>query len=146
AALREERAHLLGYASYAHYRLDDAMAKTPQAVRSLLEQVWEPARRHAIADRDALQELVQAEGKNFKLAPWDWRYYAEKLRKLRCDIDEATIKPYLQLEQIIAGAFYAAKRLFGLSFEPCADVPVWHPEARVWKVGDAAGRQWRLVF
>ena len=146
AALREERAHLLGYASYAHYRLDDAMAKTPQAVRSLLEQVWEPARRHAIADRDALQELVQAAGKNFKLAPWDWRYYAEKLRKLRCDVDEATIKPYFQLEQIIDAAFYTANRLFGLSFERRDDIPVWHEDVRVWQVRDAQGRERGLFF
>jgi peptidyl-dipeptidase Dcp len=93
-ALRAERARLLGYASFAHYRLDDTMAKTPDAVRTLLERVWAPARRRALADRDALQALVQAEGKNFALAPWDWRHYAEKLRKARCDIDEATIKPY----------------------------------------------------
>jgi peptidyl-dipeptidase Dcp len=146
AALREERAALLGYASYAHYRLDDAMAKTPQAVRSLLEQVWEPARRHAIADRDALQELVQAEGKNFKLAPWDWRYYAEKLRKLRCDVDEATIKPYFQLERIIEAAFYTANRLFGLSFQQREDIPVWHEDVRVWQVRDAQGRERGLFF
>jgi len=146
AGLREERAYLLGYASYAHYRLDDAMAKTPQAVRSLLEQVWEPARRHAIADRDALQELVQAEGKNFKLAPWDWRYYAEKLRKLRCDVDEATIKPYFQLERIIEAAFYTANRLFGLSFQQREDIPVWHEDVRVWQVRDAQGRERGLFF
>src|SRR5262249_54591113 len=83
--LRAERARLLGYPSFAHYRLDDAMAKTPEAVRTLLEQVWAPARRSALEDSAALQSLVQAEGKNFKLAPWDWRYYAEKLRKARCD-------------------------------------------------------------
>jgi peptidyl-dipeptidase Dcp len=146
AALREERAHLLGYASYAHYRLDDAMAKTPQAVRALLEQVWEPARRHATADRDALQELVQAEGKNFKLAPWDWRYYSEKLRKLRCDVDEATIKPYFQLDRIIEAAFYTANRLFGLSFERRDDIPVWHEDVRVWQVRDAQGQERGLFF
>src|SRR5437016_6034789 len=80
---------MLGYPTFAHYRLDDAMAKTPEAVRALLDRVWAPARRHAMEDRDALQSLVQAEGGNFALAPWDWRYYAEKLRKARCDIDEA---------------------------------------------------------
>ena len=121
-ALRAERARLLGYETFAHYRLDDTMAKTPEAVRLLLDRVWAPARRRALADRDALQALLQAEGRNFALAPWDWPYYAEKLRKLRCDIDEATIKPYLQLEQIIEAAFYTAKCLFGLTFEPRADV------------------------
>jgi len=145
-ALREERARLLGYASFADYRLDDTMAKTPQAVRSLLDRVWAPARRRALADRDALQALVQAEGKNFALAPWDWRYYAEKLRKARCDIDEATIKPYLQLEQIIEAAFYTANRLFGLTFERRDDVPVWHEDVRVWEVRDRAGRHRGLFF
>jgi peptidyl-dipeptidase Dcp len=145
-ALREERARLLGYASFADYRLDDTMAKTPQAVRSLLDRVWAPARRAALADRDALQALVQAEGKNFALAPWDWRYYAEKLRKARCDIDEATIKPYLQLEQMIEAAFYTANRLFGLTFERRDDVPVWHEDVRVWEVRDRAGRHRGLFF
>src|SRR5580692_4963864 len=144
--LRAERAGLLGYDDFAHYRLDDAMAKTPDAVRHLLDTVWSPARARAEADRDALQELVQAEGKNFKLAPWDWRYYAEKLRKLRCDVDEATIKPYFQLERIIEAAFYTANRLFGLSFERRDDIPVWHEDVRVWQVRDAQGRDRGLFF
>jgi peptidyl-dipeptidase Dcp len=145
-ALRAERARLLGYPSFAHYRLEDTMAKTPEAVRALLDRVWSSARRRASADRDALQALLQAEGQNFTLAPWDWRYYAEKLRKVRCDIDEATIKPYFQLEQIIEAAFYTANRLFGLTFAPRSDVPVWHPEVRVWEVRDAAGRHRGLFF
>ena len=145
-ALRAERARLLGYATFAHYRLDDTMAKTPQAVRALLERVWAPGRRRALADRDDLQALVQAEGKNFALAPWDWRYYAEKLRKARCDIDEAAIKPYLKLERIIEAAFYTANRLFGLTFERRDGVPVWHDDVRVWEVRDAAGRHRGLFF
>jgi peptidyl-dipeptidase Dcp len=146
AALRAERARLLGYPSFAHYRLADAMAKTPQAVRALLDRVWAPARQHAMADRDALQALVQAEGKNFTLAPWDWRYYAEKLRKARCDVDEATIKPYFQLERIIDAAFYTANRLFGLTFEPCRGIPAWHDDVRAWEVRDAQGRHRGLFF
>jgi peptidyl-dipeptidase Dcp len=145
-ALRAERARLIGYSTFAHYRLDDAMAKTPEAVRALLDRVWLPARRHALADRDAMQALVQAEGGNFALAPWDWHYYAEKLRKARCDIDEAAIKPYFQLERIIAAAFYTAHRLFGLSFERREGVPVWHPDVRVWEVRDAQGRHRGLFF
>jgi peptidyl-dipeptidase Dcp len=133
-ALRAERARLLGYESFAHYRLDDAMAKTPQAVRGLLERVWAPARARALADRDAMQALAQAEGGNFELAAWDWRYYAEKLRKLRCDVDEAETKPYLQLHHIIEAAFYCAFKLFGLSFERRTDIPVWHPDVQVWEV------------
>jgi len=146
AALRAERARLIGYPSFAHYRLDDTLAKTPPAVRALLDRVWAPARSHALADRDALQALVQAEGKNFALAPWDWRYYAEKLRKARCDVDEATIKPYFQLEQMIEAAFYTANRLFGLSFERRRDVAGWHEDVRVWEVRDRAGRHRGLFF
>src|SRR6266511_912842 len=117
--------------------------RTPFA---LLDRVWAPARRRVLADRDALQALVQAEGKNFPLAPWDWRYYAEKLRKVRCDIDEATIKPYLQLERIIEAAFYTASRLFGLTFERRDDVPVWHEDVRAWEVRDSAGRHRGIFF
>jgi peptidyl-dipeptidase Dcp len=145
-ALRAERARLLGYPTFAHYRLDDAMAKTPEAVRALLDRVWAPARRHAMEDRDALQSLVQGEGGNFALAPWDWRYYAEKLRKARCDIDEATVKPYFLLERIIEAAFYTANRLFGLTFERRDGIPVWHQDVRVWEVRDAAGRHRGLFF
>ena len=132
--LRAERARLLGFADFAHYRLDDAMAKTPEAVRGLLDTVWTRARKKALADRDDLQTLVAESGGNFKLAPWDWRYYAEKLRQQRCDFDEAAVKPYFSLERMIEAAFYTAGRLFGLSFRPRRDVPVWHPDVRVWEV------------
>jgi Zn-dependent oligopeptidase len=99
--LRAERARLLGYADFAQYRLDDAMAKTPAAVRDLLQTVWAPARERALADCEALQALVQEEGGNFALAPWDWRYCAEKLRQRRCDFDEAAINPYLTLDRVV---------------------------------------------
>jgi peptidyl-dipeptidase Dcp len=145
-ALRAERAQLLGYPSFGHYRLADAMAKTPEAVRALLDTVWTPARRRALADRDAMQELVQAEGNNFALAAWDWRYYAEKLRKLTCDVDEATIKPYFQLDHMIEAAFYTANRLFGLTFERLSGIPVWHADVRVWEVRGADGRHRGLFF
>jgi len=139
-SLRAERARLLGYSNFADYRLADAMAKTPQAVRALLERVWKPARQRALADRDAMQALVQSEGGNFKLEAWDWRYYADKLRKARCNIDEATIKPYFQLDRIIEAAFYTANRLFGLTFAPAQDIAVWHADVRAWEVRDASGR------
>jgi peptidyl-dipeptidase Dcp len=144
--LRAERARLLGYDSFAQYRLADAMAKTPQAVRGLLDRVWAPARASALADRDALQALVQEEGGNFTLASWDWRYYAEKLRKRRCDVDEATIKPYFQLHHIIEAAFYTAYRLFGLSFERRKDVQGWHPDVQAWEVRGADGSHRGLFF
>jgi peptidyl-dipeptidase Dcp len=145
-ALRAERAKLLGYATFAHYRLDDAMAKTPEAVRSLLDRVWAPARKRALADRDAMQAMVQDEGGNFALAPWDWRYYAEKLRKAQFDLDETAIKPYLQLNHIIEAAFYTANRLFGLSFERRKDVVAWHPDVQAWEVRGADGSHRGLFF
>jgi peptidyl-dipeptidase Dcp len=144
--LRAERAGLLGYANFAGYRLDDSMAKTPEAVRGLLERVWTPARARAMADRDALQELAQAGGGNFALAPWDWRFYAEKLRKARFDVDQAEIAPYLSLDNMIAAAFDTAGRLFGLTFHEKHDVPVWHPDVRVWDVRGAGDRPVGLFF
>jgi peptidyl-dipeptidase Dcp len=122
------------------------MAKTPQAVRDLLERVWTPARARALADRDAMQELVRQEGGNFRLAPWDWRYYAEKLRKVRCDLDEATVKPYFQLHHIIEAAFYTAYKLFDLSFERRNDIPTWHPDVMTWEVRGADGRHVGVFF
>jgi peptidyl-dipeptidase Dcp len=138
--LRSERAKLLGFASFAHFRLDDAMAKAPEAVAELLDTVWQPARRKALAEREALQALIDAEGGGFRLAPWDWRYYAEKLRKARYDLDAAEIKPYLQLDRMIEAAFDTAQRLFGLSFHPRDDLPLYHPEVRAWEVRDRDGR------
>ena len=145
-ALRAERAQLLGYPTFAHFRLDDAMAKTPQAVRALLEQVWAAARRSAAEDGAALQDLIRAEGGNFQLAPWDWRFYAERLRKRRCDLDEATLMPYFQLDRIIEAAFYTAHRLFGLTFARRTDVPVWHEDVRVWEVRNAGDQHVGLFF
>jgi peptidyl-dipeptidase Dcp len=144
--LREESAGILGYPTYAAYRLEDSMAKTPEAVRSLLERVWKPARARALADRDELQALITEEGGNFKLAPWDWRYYAERLRQRRANFDDAAIKPYLALDHMIEAAFDCASRLFGLSFAERKDIPVWHPDVRVWEVKDAGGRQKALFY
>ncbi len=145
-ALRAERARLLGYDHFAQYRHADAMAKTPQAVRDLLERVWRPARARALADRDALQEIIRAEGGNFRLAAWDWRYYAEKLRKAKFDLDEAELKPYLALENMIAAAFDCAGKLFGLQFAPRTDIPVWHPDVRTWEVRAADGHHLGIFF
>jgi peptidyl-dipeptidase Dcp len=144
--LREESANLLGFPTFAAYRLEDSMAKTPQAVRGLLERVWKPARERALADRDALQALVTEEGGNFALAPWDWRYYAEKLRQRRANFDDAAIKPYLSLDHMIEAAFDCATRLFGLSFAERRDIPVWHPDVRVWEVTDSAGQHKALFY
>jgi peptidyl-dipeptidase Dcp len=144
-ALRAERARLLGFANFADYRLADQMAGTPAAARGLLDEVWRRARAKAAGEKDALQALVTKEGGNFALAPHDWRYYAEKLRKAKFDLDEAEIKPYLQLDKMIEAAFETARRLFGLTFTPVA-VPLYHPDARAWEVTDAQGRHLALFI
>jgi len=136
--LRAERAKLLGYETFADYRLDDQMAKTPQAARKLLDEVWVRARVKAAAERDALQKMIAEEGGNFALAPHDWRYYTEKLRKARYDLDEAEIKPYFQLDKMIDAAFETARRLFGLRFTPVS-LSLYHPDARAWDVKDKSG-------
>jgi peptidyl-dipeptidase Dcp len=133
-ALRAEKARLLGYKSYADYKLADSMAGTPEKARALLDQVWAPARRRALEERDALTALIAEEGGNFKLAPWDWRYYAEKLRARLYDFDEASLKPYFELNRMIEAAFFTAEKLFGLSFAERHDIPVYHPDVRVWEV------------
>ncbi len=145
-ALREEAAKIMGFPTYAAYRLEDSMAKTPEAVRSLLERVWKPARARALADRDALQALIAEEGGNFTLAPWDWRYYAEILRQRRANFDDAAIKPYLVLDHMIEAAFDCATRLFGITFSERKDVPVWHPDVRVWEVKGADGKHKALFY
>jgi len=139
-ALRAERAKLLGFPTFAHFKLSDMMAKTPEAVRQLLDQVWQPARARAEQEAGALQALVREEGGNFELAPWDWRYYAEKLRQREHAFDEAQIKPYLQLDKMIEAAFHTAGRLFGLQFKELHGLPVYHPDVRVFEVQDANGR------
>ncbi len=131
--LREERAKLLGYASFADFKLETEMAKTPGAVRDLLMSVWAPAKARAEADAAVLTQMMQDDGINDDLAPWDWRYYAEKRRKAEFDLDEAELKPYLQLDRMIEAAFACATRLFGLEFKPI-EVPLYHPDCRAWEV------------
>jgi len=133
-ALRAERAQLLGYENFAAFKLADSMAGTPAKARALLEEVWEPARKRALEERDALQELITRQGQNFRLAPWDWRYYAEKLRQEKYDFDAQQLQPYFQLSNLIEAAFFTAEKLFGLSFQERRDMPVYHPDVRVWEV------------
>ena len=133
-ALRAERAKLLGFKTAAHFALEFSMAKTPTNVRKLLMEVWGPARTRAGEERDQLQRCVQAEGSNFELAQWDWRYYAEKVRKTQFAVDDVKIKPYLQLDSVIAAAFDVAGKLFGLTFTERKDLPVYHPEVRIFEV------------
>jgi peptidyl-dipeptidase Dcp len=131
--LRAERAALLGYESFAAYKLETEMAKTPEAVRDLLMAVWEPAKAQAERDAARLTEMMQADGINGELEPWDWRYYAEKRRQVEHDLEEAALKPYLSLEGMIAAAFGCANRLFGLEFR-ALDVALYHPDCRAWEV------------
>ncbi len=132
-ALRAERADLLGYDSFADYKLETEMAGTPDAVRDLLMQVWTPAKAAAQADSVKLTAMLHADGVPGLLEPWDWRYYSEKRRQAEHDLDEAALKPYLQLDKLIEAAFDCANRLFGLEFEPF-DGPVYHPDVRLWNV------------
>ncbi|MEM6636602.1 MAG: M3 family metallopeptidase [Pseudomonadota bacterium] len=131
--LREERAKLLGYPNFAAFKLETEMAKTPGAVDDLLMKIWKPAKRQADAQEAHLTQLLRSDGINEDLAPWDWRYYAEKRRKAEHDLDEAELKLYLQLDKMIDAAFACAKRLFGLSFEPI-ERDWYHPDVRAWNV------------
>ena len=140
-ALRAELAQLLGYDSYAAYKLDDSMAKTPAAAQKLLEDVWAPGRKRAEEDAGALQELMP-EG---KVEAWDWRYYSEKLRMARYDFDETELKPYFELDKVIGAAFFTAERLFGVTFKLLDNVEVYHPDVRVWAV-ERAGKTIGLFY
>ncbi|MCK0169479.1 M3 family metallopeptidase [Aliiroseovarius sp. S1123] len=132
-ALREERAHLLGYDSFAAFKLETEMAGTPDRVRDLLMQVWEPARAAANKDAARMTQMLHADGHNGDLEPWDWHFYAERRREAEHDLDEAEIKPFLQLDRMIEASFNTANRLFGLEFAPL-DVTLYHPDARAWEV------------
>ena len=139
-ALRAEQARLLGYDSFAAYRLDDTMAKTPEAAAALLHAVWGPAKRKAAEERAELEAMARADGLNEPIAPWDWRYYAEKVRQAKYALDEASVKPYFVLDNIVQAAFDTAERLFGLRFIERRDCPVYHPDVRAYEVRDAADR------
>jgi len=138
-ALRAEQARLLGYEDFAAYRLDDSMAKTDAAVEHLLLQVWGPAKEKAREERAALAAAARADGLNEPIEAWDWRYYAEKVRHARYDLDEAEVKPYFVLDNMVQAAFDTAGRLFGLTFSARCDLPVYHPDVRVWEARDQAG-------
>lgn len=139
-SLREERAKLLGFQSFADYKLDDTMAKTPRAVRDLLDRIWAPALARASEERAAIQALVDAEGANFKVAGHDWRYYAERVRKQSYDLDQTTLRPYFQLDRMIDAAFHVAERLFGLRFVAQEGLDLYHPDVRAYDVQDRDGR------
>jgi peptidyl-dipeptidase Dcp len=132
--LRTEQARLLGYASYADYALVDRMAGSPAAVLQLLQRVWEPARAKARDEYAALQAQAAALGHSTELEPWDWRYYAEKVRQVRYDVDDAQVKPYFPLDRVAEAAFDCAHRLFGVRFVERPDLKAYHPDVRVYEV------------
>ena len=139
--LRAEKAALLGYESDAHYKLDDTMARTPGSVRSLLETVWEKASARATEEAAALAEFIIQEGHNHEVAPWDWRYYSERVRAARYEFSEEEVKPYLQLEKVIDAAFDTAKRLFGVTFRKHNDVNAYHPDVQCVEMLAADGKR-----
>ncbi len=135
--LRAEKASLLGYNTFAEFKLDDTMAKTPENVMQLLESVWEKARIRAGEEEADLADLIANEGKNHDVAPWDWRYYSEKVRAKKFDFDQSEVKPYLQLDNIIKAAFETATRLFGIHFKEQIGVKSYHPDVRIFEVLDS---------
>ncbi|HLO00619.1 MAG TPA: M3 family metallopeptidase [Pyrinomonadaceae bacterium] len=139
--LRAERAKLLGYATHAHWRLENAMAKTPENAMDLMMQVWKPAVARVHEEVADMQALADKEGAKIKIEPWDYRYYAEKVRTARYDLDQNEVKQYLQLEKLREGIFWVAGELFNFNFTPAANVPVVHPDVRVWEVTDKTTKQ-----
>ena len=140
--LRAERARLLGFETHAHWRLENSMARTPERAMQLMEAVWTPAVARVREEVADMQKIADAEGARIKIEPWDYRHYAEKVRKAKYDLDTNELKPYLQLDKLREGMFYVAGELFGMTFTalPEGSVPVYHPDVRVWRVDDKAGK------
>ena len=145
--LRAERAKLLGYATHAHWRLENTMAKTPERALELMEAVWPPAVARVREEVRDMQAVADKEGAKITIEPWDYRYYAEKVRKAKYDLDQNEVKQYLQLEKLREGIFWVAGELFNFNFTPVTNVPVYHPDVRVWEVTDkTTGRQIGLWY
>ena len=138
-SLRSERARLLGFATHADYMLDDRMAKTPAAVRTLLGKVWAPCQKRTVEEAADLQAMVKSDGGNFAIEPWDWWYYTEKVRKQRFDFSEEDVKPYFLLQNVRDGVFDVAQKLYGIAFKRRTDVPLYHPEVEAYEVTEADG-------
>ena len=146
AALRAEKAALMGYESHAHYVLSDNMAETPDRVYDFLGQIWTPALRVAKTERAALQRMMRQDGVSGQLAAWDWRHYSEKVRRARFDIDEEALRAYFEVGAVREGAFSIANNLFGITFTELPDVPRWHPDQQVFEVKEADGTYIGIMY
>ncbi|MDZ7342262.1 MAG: M3 family metallopeptidase [candidate division KSB1 bacterium] len=146
AALRVKKANLLGYKTHADFVLEENMAKTPAAVYDLLNQLWVPALNMAQKEAQELQSMIFAEGNNFKLEPWDWWFYAEKVKKAKYDLDEEMLRPYFKLENVIDGVFMVANKLYGITFNERKDIPTYHPDVKVFEVKEADGSHVAILF
>jgi len=146
AALRAERAQLLGYRTHADFVLDENMAKTPARVYEFLERLWAPAKAVAAREAADLQAAIRADGKDFAPEPWDWSYYAEKVRKARFDLDEQALRPYFALDRVRDGAFWVANRLYGITFTELDGLPVYSPEVKAFEVKDADGAHLAVFY
>lgn len=144
--LRREQAQMLGFESWAHYRTAGTMAQTPEAAIDLMEQVWWPARQRALEELADIQAMIDAEGGDYEAEGWDWRYYTERVRAERYDLDPAEVAQYLDLNRMIDAMFYTSERLFGVTFHERHDIPVYHPDVRVWEVHNAEGETIALFY
>lgn len=144
--LRSEKAKLLGYPTHAHYVLEMNMARTPEAVDSFLKKLWTPALARARQEVAEMQAIIDRGGGGFKLAPWDWWYYAEKLRQEKYALDDAALRPYFRLENVRQGIFTLCDRLYGLKFIERRDIPVYHPEVQVYEVREVDGRYVGVLY
>jgi len=145
-ALRAERARLLGYPTHAHFRLEVAMAGTPERAMELMEALWIPAVKRVAEEVEEIRQFAAESGEDIRIQPWDYRFYAEKLRQRRFFVDQAEVSQYLQLERICDAMFWLADELFGLTFTPVGDVPLYHPDVRVWEVRDRSGSHVGLFY
>nr|WP_158856240.1 M3 family metallopeptidase [Lunatibacter salilacus] len=146
ANLRREKAQLLGYQTHADYVLEESMAKNAANVYTLLNQLWTPALAKAKVERDEMQAMINSSGESFELEPWDWRYYEEKLRQQKFELDEQAIKPYFALDKVQEGVFMVVKNLFGLTFELIPNIPTYHPDAKAYEVKEADGTHVGVLY
>ena len=144
--LRLRRANILGYKNHAEYVLEEQMASNPEKVYDLLNKLWEPALNRANAEKKEMQQLIYNEGNNFEIEPWDWWYYAEKLKKAKYDLDESELRPYFQVKNVIAGVFGLASDLWGIQFEERSDIAKYHPEVKVFEVKESDGKHIGILY